>query len=422
MLNVNLKSYSLEDLVLLGGHGRDGTLMCSNVSCPIYDEMVTMNDGRSFQTGCGFDPLFTGCCTIDTSHDGRGILYSCYKCAIPSIGAANHSLCLSGDMQAGTYTNIDHIPAQFKFKSGRSQSLKLCGPQHNPGYYASTDPFALPVYSNRNFLSNSTSDYYLCKRFQWEEGDYTYGRYTRINYENFIRNDSNPEIWSQGITIPGEGIFECYNRGSCIGPDVCSCRDGYSGFDCKTALCRHKQRNGNIVGCLNHGTCVARDTCLCPQVPSVLWTEHPLAVGGLTGYTGSDCSIPICVQGFYDPTCEGDLAIGGEGCYRCPNGGYCTGPDECTCAQGWTGFSCEVPVCETVVTPELRLQLMTEDDAKVVIFEKDPCGMRGFYDPEAINGIGAYIFKLPCVRQRQHLGTHNDMRFMNYFTHRILSR
>jgi hypothetical protein len=32
---------------------------------------------------------------------------------------------------------------------------------------------------------------------------------------------------------------------------------------------------------------------------------------------------------------------------------------------------------------------MTEDDAKVVIFEKDPCGMRGFYDPETINGVGA---------------------------------
>ena len=382
---MNLKSYNLEDLFLLGGHGRDGNLSCSNVSCPIYDEMVTMNDGRSFQTGCGFDPLFTGCCTANGEHR-----YSCYKCSNHSIGASNHILtCQSDDVSPEIYTNIGSIPAQFKY--GRSQALKICGPQHNPGYYVSTDPLAPPVYSNRNYLSNVTSDFFLCKRFQWLEGDYNVGRHIRVNYENYTRDYNTSQVWNEGITLPGEGIFECFNRGSCIGPDVCTCRDGYSGYACKTALCRHKQKNGRVVGCLNHGDCVARDTCVCPQVPSVLWTKHPLAVGGLTGYTGSDCSIPVCIQGYYDPTCEGDLAIGGEGCYRCPNGGYCTGPDECSCAKGWTGFSCEVPVCKVVVTPEVRLQLITDDDAKLIIFENDPCGLRGFYDPDVIDGVGEYF-------------------------------
>ena len=33
----------------------------------------------------------------------------------------------------------------------------------------------------------------------------------------------------------------------------------------------------------------------------------------MTGYEGSDCSMPICVQGFYDPTCVGiDASQGGQ--------------------------------------------------------------------------------------------------------------
>ena len=41
-------------------------------------------------------------------------------------------------------------------------------------------------------------------------------------------------------------------------------------------------------------------------------------------------------------------APGGEGCYRCPNGGYCTAPDTCTCTEGWTGYDCRTPVQPSV--------------------------------------------------------------------------
>ena len=41
-------------------------------------------------------------------------------------------------------------------------------------------------------------------------------------------------------------------------------------------------------------------------------------------FLGSDCSIPICFQGYFDPLCKDSIfAVGGEGCYRCPNGGVC---------------------------------------------------------------------------------------------------
>ena len=72
-------------------------------------------------------------------------------------------------------------------------------------------------------------------------------------------------------------------------------------------------------------------------------------------------------------------APGGEGCYRCPNGGYCTAPDTCTCTEGWTGYDCRTPVCERVATPLERRQLMTFDEDKVDAFEKSPCGLIGIW-------------------------------------------
>jgi hypothetical protein len=34
-----------------------------------------------------------------------------------------------------------------------------------------------------------------------------------------------------------------------------------------------------------------------------------------------------------------------QGVYVCANGGNCTAPDTCTCAPGWIGFDCRIPVC-----------------------------------------------------------------------------
>lgn len=110
----------------------------------------------------------------------------------------------------------------------------------------------------------------------------------------------------------------------------------------------------------------------------------------MTGWTGTDCSIPICVQGFYDPLCKGSHAMGGEGCYRCPNEGVCIAPDTCRCKEGWTGYDCRTPICTAVVDNVVRRQLMTVDVDKLHAFEKDPCGMKGLYKPENFNGAEHY--------------------------------
>ena len=45
-LNQNETERFPERLVILGGHGKDGRLECSEVRCHDYNKMVTQNDGR----------------------------------------------------------------------------------------------------------------------------------------------------------------------------------------------------------------------------------------------------------------------------------------------------------------------------------------------------------------------------------------
>ncbi len=45
----------------------------------------------------------------------------------------------------------------------------------------------------------------------------------------------------------------------------------------------------------------------------------------------------------------------GQGVYVCANGGNCTAPNVCKCADGWIGFDCRTPVCtQGYYEPSLR--------------------------------------------------------------------
>ena len=411
ILNVDT-SASNPALVSLGGHGKDGRFECNDVRCHIYNEMVTKNDGRSFQTGCGYDPIDTGCCdAIEEGERSDLVKYVCHRCREGSLVKTKNTISCTGMMiDSFEFVNDETMPPIFK----PGESPKLCGREHNPGgpmgldidgkptnveYYVSYLAGVGPEYSSQNGLSNITSNSFLCNRYEWEQGDFVddaglgdpsevginsdfglqMGRHIRINYPNYNKTDKvderNNDIWMVGPPLPGEGIYACKNGGSCVGPDVCTCADGWASYDCSEPLCRHMQGSGDIVSCLNGGICSDKDDCTCIQDPSVLWKVHKGAKRGLTGWTGTDCSMPICVQGYYDPFCKSEWAPGGEGCYRCANGGMCTAPDYCECAPGWTGYDCKTPKCEVVSSFLIRKQLYTVDEEKIHKFENDPCSM-----------------------------------------------
>ncbi|GMI09425.1 hypothetical protein TrVE_jg8809 [Triparma verrucosa] len=423
-LNANI-SQGDSMLIELGGHGKDGRLECNDVRCHDYNMMVTQNDGKSFQTGCGYDPIDTGCC--DTIFEGERsdlVKYVCHKCRASHLLKSPHNTTCVG-MMIDSYEFIDDDLMEDDFKP--DNDIKLCGRDHNPGgplgvdadgnptnneYYVSYLANVGPEYSSSNGLSNFTSDGFLCNRFYWEQGDFIddagmndiigagsdfglqEGRHVRVNYPNYNKSDSvdenNNDIWMTGPVMPGEGIFECFNGGSCVGPDTCTCKDGWAGFDCSEPLCRHMQADSSIVGCLNGGICSDKDDCTCIQTVSVLWKIHKGTKRGMTGWTGTDCSMPVCVQGYYDPFCMDPNAPGGEGCYRCANGGSCTSPDYCECAEGWTGYDCKTPKCEVVTDFLTRKQLDTVDEEKVNYFETDPCTMREITVPRMDKGTEYY--------------------------------
>ena len=87
----------------------------------------------------------------------------------------------------------------------------------------------------------------------------------------------------------------CGHHGNCTLPNTCTCERGWEGHDCSVPQCSQQ--------CLNGGACVAPDTCQCTQWPTEWYdrrkTSRPLfqKPNGdpmLTGFTGFDCSVPIC--------------------------------------------------------------------------------------------------------------------------------
>jgi len=408
--NLNVKNHSMPGWELLGGHGYDDTLECDTVRCPQYDLDYTSNDGQSFLTGCGWDPLDTGCCvgfkfsSNSSSFSGTAAdFYTCYRCEDGYREITPHNFtCAAGGLSAVNYSSVSDMPDIF-IDLNATKGFKECGPNPSPyPFYVDTEYNG--THSSFNGRANQTSFRFHCGLTEWYQGDYIddagmpnrpgvntdfgleSGRHVRINYPNYTALADGTVI--QGEAVRGEGVYVCAHSSSCVGPDVCSCTDGYAGIDCSTPLCRHLRPDGAVTSCQNGGQCVAKDNCQCVLTESLLWEVHEDAPRGWTGWAGTDCSTPVCAQGYYDPFCH-DLpeAPAGEGCYRCANGGNCTAPDLCTCAEGWTGYDCREPVCEVVADILTRENLLTVDEEKVVAFELDPCGLEILYGTEEVDGV-----------------------------------
>lgn len=212
-LNIDPSSPDSGDIVPLGGHVQN--MECNEVRCPGYDEMVTQNDGKSFQSGCGWDILETGCCfEVNDSIDA----YACFRCEDLEVRAHN-ATCKHDALKEWRFESLSKVPLTFKTTAGETV---LCGPSLNP---KPTRNFGGNV-GDAGINVSTTSNMFLCNRFDWEQGDYIddaglsgergigadlglkKGRHTRVNYNNYRRSNDDTSVWVNGPEVKGETI-EC---------------------------------------------------------------------------------------------------------------------------------------------------------------------------------------------------------------------
>jgi hypothetical protein len=105
----------------------------------------------------------------------------------------------------------------------------------------------------------------------------------------------------------------CFNGGTCVAPDTCACAPGWTGVDCSLPLCA--QATGAVT------------TSASPDVPLTLVRAGDPTTNNLPATS---------------PPRAGDAVIA---YYTCPHGGNCTQPGVCTCEKGWGGPNCTTPLC-----------------------------------------------------------------------------
>ena len=232
-LNVDTSSSIESAIVSLGGHGKAGDLECPNERCPEYDRkcylkkvksallswfklsvsclrytyhnffgltsppgMVTSNDGTSWQVGCGWDVLETGCCF---ELEDAIAAYVCLRCEELLVSAHN-ATCARGALKKWEFSSLSKVPLTFRTLDG----VLKCGPSLNP-------PIAATNSSYGNTVS-TTSNLFLCNVWQWEQGSFSEAdtgleprRHIRVNNPNpYQRNKTDPNKWIAVQEIQGE--------------------------------------------------------------------------------------------------------------------------------------------------------------------------------------------------------------------------
>ncbi len=115
-------------------------------------------------------------------------------------------------------------------------------------------------------------------------------------------------------------VNDCSDHGSCVGPQVCNCTDGWTtALDCSVPAC------DQVNNCGGNGQCVSPQVCEC--APGFAGQECELCQGDRWGSV-CQCRCPTCIKGTClreNGDCQCDTGWAGNICDRCAENYF--GPD-----------------------------------------------------------------------------------------------
>uniref|UniRef100_A0A1A7Y6I2 Delta-like protein n=2 Tax=Iconisemion striatum TaxID=60296 RepID=A0A1A7Y6I2_9TELE len=187
-----------------------------------------------------------------------------------------------------------------------------------------------------------------CNKFCRPRDEF-FGHYTcdyngnKTCLEGWSGSDCNTAICRQGCSA---------EHGSCKEPGGCNCLYGWQGQYCDKCI-PHP-------GCV-HGTCIEPWQCLCEtnwgghlcdKDLNYCGTHQPCLNGGTCINTGPDKYQCTCADGYSGASCE----RAEHACLSnpCSNGGSCSETSqgyECRCAPGWSGPSCTINIDDCSPNP-----------------------------------------------------------------------
>jgi hypothetical protein len=130
----------------------------------------------------------------------------------------------------------------------------------------------------------------------------------------------------------------CNGHGDCLDINNCTCTGGYFGERCDEFNC---DGHPNPYACNGHGFCYDLDLCIC----DFGWNGTFCDEYYIDDLLECDTQLEECEDTINNLQSEITSCLNPDCDPLCGIHGNCVADNNCECYEGWTGDSCDTPLC-----------------------------------------------------------------------------